>query len=191
MGGHGGAGAPRRVGLRRARGRPARGGTPAAADGGAFRPLAAGDRAPTYAARWVHPSPLPAPAGGDSRRGDSLRIGPDQPAVTLVALWATWCTTCREEFALLDSLQREYAPRGLRIAALSVDRGPSSRVVRFARSYDARFPVAHDPDGRAEEAFRVVGVPESYLIGRDGRVRMRHVGAIDGSVRAEIERALR
>lgn len=162
-------------------------GSPAAAGGSAdeaFRPLAAGDAAPAYAAAAVPVAGVP--------RADSLRVatGDAAGAPTLVALWATWCTTCREEFALLDSLQREYGPRGLRIVAVSVDRGPAARVQRFAASYKVRFPVAHDPDGRAEETFRAVGVPESYLIGKDGRVRLRHAGALDASVRAEVERAL-
>ncbi|HZF69143.1 MAG TPA: TlpA disulfide reductase family protein [Gemmatirosa sp.] len=176
-------------GARDAADRPTGADTAAAAGGGegAFRPLAAGDPAPAYAARAVYPTPLPAGAGAE---GDSLRVGPGQTAPTLVSVWATWCTTCREEFALLDSLQQEYAPRGLRIMAVSVDRGPSARVARFAESYRARFPIAHDPEGRIEDVFRVVGVPESYLVGRDGRVRWRHAGAIDASARAEVERAL-
>lgn len=165
-------------------GAPVDGAVPAG--GEAFRPLAVGDPAPAYAAPAIHPATL-------ARRGDTLRVGPGaQPGVTLVNVWATWCTSCREEFALLDSLERAYGPRGLRVVAVSVDRAAPERVARFAESQRTTFAIGHDPEGRVQEVFRVVGVPESYLVGRDGTVRWRHAGALEGAAtRAAVEGALR
>jgi peroxiredoxin len=143
-------------------------GTPGAvaADTTAFRPLAVGDPAPDYAVRTL--------AGAEARVG-----APGEP-VTLVNVWATWCTSCREEMGDLAALHREFAPRGLRVLAVSVDQAPEARVRRFAERERLPFAVAHDPEARAQDAFRVVGVPETYLVGADGRVRWRRAGNVHG-----------
>ena len=96
-----------------------------------FRPLVVGDRAPAYAARTL--------------AGDSVRVGAGTPV--LLNVWATWCTSCREEMADLAALDREYAPRGVRVLAVSVDAGDGTRVRRFAEAEQLPFAVAHDPAG--------------------------------------------
>jgi peroxiredoxin len=130
----------------------------------AFRPLDVGTTAPAYAIRTL--------------AGDSVRVGAGGP-VTLLNVWATWCTSCREEMALLDSLQRELGPRGLRVVGVSVDQGPTARVQQFVTENDVRFPVAHDQPGDIQRLYQLVGVPTSFVIDRDGRILWRHTGNIE------------
>jgi thiol-disulfide isomerase/thioredoxin len=149
---------------------------PAKSSNAAFQPLMVGDTVPTYVAHMVS--------------GDSVRIGPGGP-VTLLNVWATWCTSCREEFASLEQLQRTFAPRGLRIVAVSVDQGNEDRVAKFAAAEGATFAIAHDPQGRIEQRFQVVGVPSTYLIGADGRLLWRYTGTLpDEKARAAVEQAV-
>lgn len=150
---------------------------PAAA---AFRPLSVGDTVPAYAAQVIG--------------GDSVRIGPGaMPGLTLVNVWATWCATCKEEFADVEAITKDFRPRGLSVIAVSVDRGGAERVARFARAQGATFTVAHDPAGLVQKKLRLVGVPETLLVSADGRVLWRYQGALPpgaAEARREIERAL-
>jgi uncharacterized protein len=126
--------------------------------------------------------------------GESVAMGGRGGPLTLVNVWATWCTSCREEMQDLSAIHREYAPRGLRVVAVSVDAGSEALVRRFVQRESLVFPVVHDQAGIIQKQYHVVGVPTSYLIGSDGGVRWRQVGGIHGNlpaVRAEVERALR
>ena len=143
-----------------------------------FQPLAVGRPAPRYAARTLG--------------GDSARVAPGQP-VTLVNVWATWCGPCKKEFPELQRLYETYGDRGLRILAVSVDRGGDDAVTEFVASQGATFTIARDPEGRVQDIFQTIGVPETYLVGADGTLLWRRVGELhpnDTSLSAALERAL-
>lgn len=89
--------------------------------------------------------------------------------VTLVNIWATWCGPCREEIPALDSLYRALQPKGLRIAAVSVDKGSAADVKKFMDEFHVTFDVLQDPEGAIQELYQSPKVPQSYLIARDGR----------------------
>jgi cytochrome c biogenesis protein CcmG, thiol:disulfide interchange protein DsbE len=140
----------------------------------AFRPLTVGDTAPAYAIRTL--------------AGDSVRVGAGAPV--LLNVWATWCTSCREEMADLAALERAYAPRGVRVLAVSVDAGDGTRVRRFVEAERLPFAVAHDPAGVVQRTFQAVGVPETYLISGDGRLLWVQRGGLHGApaaVRATLD----
>jgi cytochrome c biogenesis protein CcmG, thiol:disulfide interchange protein DsbE len=143
--------------------------------GAAFHPLTVGDQAPTYAVRTL--------------RGDSVRVGAGTPV--LLNVWATWCTSCREEMADLASIERAYAPRGVKVLAVSVDKGDGTRVKRYVEAEKLPFRVAHDPEGEVQRTFQAVGVPETYLISADGRLLWVQRGGLHGgldSVRATLDK---
>lgn len=150
----------------------------AAAD--AWRPVAVGEPAPDYAAATLG--------------GDSVRVGPDAGApLTLVNVWATWCGPCRDELPELEAIHRAYGGRGLRVVGVSVDHDDAGAVADFARTEGVTFTIAHDPDGRVRDTFMSLGVPESYLIGPDGTLLWRGIGAIPKggtALRAAIDAAL-
>ncbi|HEX3927720.1 MAG TPA: TlpA disulfide reductase family protein [Gemmatimonadales bacterium] len=148
------------------------------AGGAAFHPAQVGDVLAPYA--------MP------SLSGDTVRIAPHQ-ALTLVNVWATWCTSCREEMADLDTLQHDYAPRGLRVVAVSVDQGDNARVQRFVEDQHLAFTVVHDPAGVIQEQYNVVGLPTSYLVDSTGKVLWEHTGNIAdvlGELRGAVTGAL-
>ena len=125
--------------------------------------------------------------------GETVELGGAAGPLTLVNVWATWCTSCREEMQDLAALHRDYAPRGLRVVAVSVDAGSEALVRRFVQRESLVFPVVHDQAGTLQRQYHVVGVPTSYLIGTDGRVLWQQVGGIHGNlptVRVEVEKAL-
>lgn len=126
--------------------------------------------------------------------GQAVALGGRGGPLTLVNVWATWCTSCREEMQDLAAIYRDYAPRGLRVVAVSVDAGSETLVRRFVQRESLAFPVVHDQAGAIQKQYHIVGVPTSYLIGPDGRVLWQQVGGIHGNlpkVRVEVEKALR
>ncbi|HEY0929427.1 MAG TPA: redoxin domain-containing protein [Gemmatimonas sp.] len=148
----------------------------------AFRPLQTGDEAPAYGVRLVW----------GAQRGDSLQIV-EPGRVTLLNVWATWCTSCREEMADLDALYTRYQAQGLRVVAVSVDQGDVQKVVRFTEKEKLGMSIGHDPQGIVQRTFSVVGVPETYLIDGNGRVLWKTAGNIHGALdgaRTAIEQAL-
>ena len=125
--------------------------------------------------------------------GELVEVGGRGGALTLVNVWATWCRSCREEMQDLAAIHREYGPRGLRVVAVSVDAGSERLVRRVVERDSLSFLVVHDQAGAIQTRYRVVGVPTSYLIGRDGVMLWQQVGGIHGNlpkVRVEVERAL-
>lgn len=90
----------------------------------------------------------------------------------------------------MDTLLSRHGPNGLRVVAVSVDVGSSEPVHRTIAEYAVTFEVAHDAEGEVERRFPALGVPASYLIGRNGRLLWKHVGVLPGSVDTVIARAL-
>ena len=72
----------------------------------------------------------------------ALKFGGVADSVVLLNVWATWCTSCREEFAELEQLRLTRGPSGVRVVAVSVDQGGSEKVRRFVQAQGTHFPVA-------------------------------------------------
>ena len=84
--------------------------------------------------------------------------------------WATWCPPCRAEMAALDQAQAGLEDRG--VVVLGVNQRESESIVAgFVREQGLAFPIALDPAGIANEAYRVAALPTTYFIDRDGIIR--------------------
>jgi len=128
----------------------------------AFEPLQTGSPAPEYSIV--------------SLAGDTVSIGGAGKPVVL-NVWATWCESCREEMEALDSLHKEFG-KDARVLGVSVDQGSIEKVKRFAETNHLHFAIAHDPAGDIQSTYQVVGVPTTFVIGKDGRVTWLHTGNI-------------
>jgi thiol-disulfide isomerase/thioredoxin len=104
---------------------------------------------------------------------DSLR-----GRVVLVNVWATWCAPCRVEMPALQQLATQYAPEGVVVLGLSVDRGPASAVDAFLAERGITYPVAIVDEATVAAFGGVRGYPTSLLLDRRGVVRHAVVGPI-------------
>ena len=118
-------------------------------------------------------------------------------SVVLVNVWATWCGPCRIEMPSIEKLHRSYGPKGLKVVAVSVDEaGMAPQIRSFAKEFGLTFEILHDPEGQlgnVAKAFHISGYPETIIIGRDGIIRRKLLGAHDWNSddnRALIERLL-
>jgi peroxiredoxin len=135
----------------------------------------------------------------DSARSsrDSLRTMPDlsltdlngsaihtvdyKNKVVLVNFWAAWCVPCAEEVPQFIALQKKYQGQGLQVIGFSVD-DDAEELRNFDRKYQINYPVVPSDVKTAGAFGGVLGLPTTFVIGRDGRIRTKHTGTTDFSV---------
>ena len=96
--------------------------------------------------------------------------------VLLLNIWATWCPPCRVEMPSLERLQRKLAGTDFRLVSVSIDKDDSTLVRKFAQELGLSFEILHDRPGAIQEAYQTTGVPESFVIDRDGRIVKKVIG---------------
>jgi peroxiredoxin len=96
--------------------------------------------------------------------------------VVILNFWASWCAECRPEMPALERLHRDYASRGLVMLGVNAREDPAA-IQRFAKALGLTFPLVVDAEGKINVLFGVVGLPASFLIGRDGRAVAFGVGS--------------
>lgn len=100
--------------------------------------------------------------------------------VVLINLWATWCGPCVVEMPSIQRLYDRFRDAGLKVVAVAVDDpGYEQRILDFVRERGLTFEILHEGTGRIEATFQTQGIPATFLIGRDGRIRKLSLGAAD------------
>jgi len=100
--------------------------------------------------------------------------------VVLLNVWATWCLPCRTEMPSIQSLHDRFAARGLKVVAVSVDNpGTADEIRKFRDQYGLTFEILHDASGAIKRDYQTTGVPETFVIGRDGVIRKKVIAAAD------------
>ena len=162
-----------------------------------FIRLFAGDPSHIPSALIGQPAPqiiLPGITGLDRDRKPVPGLDPKElkGAVTIMNVWASWCVPCHDEAPLLMQLSQDQR---LRVIGINYkDEAENAR--RFLGRYGNPFAAAGaDRDGRGSIEWGVYGVPETFVIGRDGRIAYKLVGPITpenfvSDLKPEIEKAL-
>lgn len=94
----------------------------------------------------------------------------------LLHFWATWCGTCRYELPAIEKLNRKFAGRGLAVISVLVDEKVFPDIKNI---FKITFPVFSDPEGAVADEYMVYGVPESFIIDREGIILARFNGSVD------------
>ena len=147
-----------------------------------FLPVEVGTAAPDFAATTMD--------------GRPIRLSALRGEVVLLNIWATWCPPCREEMPSMQRLHEALAAEGLRVVAVSIDAAPGALdlsgnrggdVEAFVREMGLTFEVWRDPEGGIQRTYRTTGVPESFVIGRDGTIIKKVIGATEWDSAANVE----
>jgi cytochrome c biogenesis protein CcmG, thiol:disulfide interchange protein DsbE len=163
-----------------------------------FVRLGAGDASRLPSALIGHPAPktdLP-PLAGLERNGKAvpgLSNATFEGAVTLVNVWASWCVPCADEVPFLEQLSKD---KRIQLVGINYKDTPEN-ARRFLNRYGNPFLASGtDGNGRTSIDWGVYGVPENFLIGRDGHIAYKLVGPISAEnlakvLQPEIEKALK
>ena len=124
--------------------------------------------------------PLPAPAVSFvDLTGNTVNLSEFTGKIVLVNLWATWCEPCLREMPSLARMQLRLGDK-ITVVAVSEDRGGSKTVEPFIDKLELKSIKTYlDPKSTAERAFKVQGLPTSFLIDRQGRILGRVEGAAE------------
>ena len=111
-------------------------------------------------------------------RGVTHSLADYRGQVVLVNLWATWCPPCKEEMPALQAFYDKQKNNGFTIIAIN-DGDPTADVLQFEKDYRLSFPIWLDPKYYAtEQAFKTLNLPSSFVIDREGIVRLMWVGGV-------------
>ncbi len=98
--------------------------------------------------------------------------------LVVLNFWATWCQPCTLEMPTLEALWQQYKDRGLVVLGVSVDRGaPLDLIEPYVRNLQLTFPIVLDPEIQTANAWRVTGLPATFLVRPGGEVAGTAVGA--------------
>lgn len=121
---------------------------------------------------------FPAPELNLSDLGDQpVSLEDYRGMVVLVNNWATWCPPCKAEMPTLQAYYEKHRKKGFTIIAIESG-DPVPEVKKFVQDYGLTFPVWSDLTMKSIAAFRNPGLPSSYVIDREGTVRLAWSGAI-------------
>lgn len=127
--------------------------------------LEIGDRLPAYSAPDL--------------QGNEVAFADLEGQVALVSVWATWCGPCRVEMPSIQAVYERYRDEGFTVLAVSIDADPNYRakVEAFRDEYGLTFPMLLDPENEVTRTLNTIGVPENFVLDREGRIVKRVIGA--------------
>jgi cytochrome c biogenesis protein CcmG/thiol:disulfide interchange protein DsbE len=96
--------------------------------------------------------------------------------VVLVNVWATWCPPCVDEMPSMEKLYRGLKGENFEILAVSIDALGKKAVAPFMKKYNLSFPALMDPDGTIKTLYQTTGVPESFIINKQGILVEKIIG---------------
>ena len=117
----------------------------------------------------IYTSRTPPPQfSGSALDARQLSMTEHRGMVIVLNFWASWCLECRSEMLALEQVHREFSSRGLAIIGVNA-RENKDVVGRYAKELGMTFPLVLDPNGKINALYGVIGLPTTFVVGRDGR----------------------
>jgi len=107
-----------------------------------------------------------------------LKLSSLKGKVVLLNFWATWCPPCREEMPSMMKLNSAMAGKPFQMVAVSIDEGGVPDIESFFKSSGYSLPTYTDPDGAAVKTYGITGVPESFVIDKNGILVKKVIGPL-------------
>lgn len=112
-----------------------------------------------------------------------VRLSDFRGKVVFLNFWATWCKPCREEMPSMEVLYKSFQRDGLVVLAVSIDRVTTKKdIPPFVKGLNLTFPILVDSWGQTDKRYKLMGVPETYIIDRQGVLREKVIGPRDWTV---------
>jgi len=110
--------------------------------------------------------------------GQRHRLSDYRGKVVLVNFWTTWCEPCRDEMPSMQRLKSRFAGKPFVVLAVNVGES-EARIAEFLQKLPLEFTILRDHSSAAMRVWRVRGLPASFVIGMDGRIRYAHTGEMN------------
>lgn len=124
----------------------------------------------------------------DKLNGGTLKLSDLRGKAVLLNFWATWCGPCKIETPWLVEMQNQYGSQGLQVVGVAMDDSGKDEIESFAKEMGMNYPILLGKEAVGDEYGGVPALPESFFIGRDGKIVDRIIG-LKG--RAEIEDSIK
>ena len=108
--------------------------------------------------------------------GKMVSLSDYRGKVVLLNIWATWCPPCVEEMPSMEKLYQELQAEGFEILAVSIDESGAQDVLPFMKKHKLSFPALIDSRGTLKGLYQTTGVPESFIIDKDGMLVEKVIG---------------
>lgn len=114
-------------------------------------------------------------------QGNTVQLSDLRGNVVFINVWATWCQPCIDEMPTIERLYNQLHARGLEVITISLDPLGAQVIEPFMRRYQLTFPVLLDVKSEVERLYGTTGVPESFIVDKQGRLVEKVVGPRDWS----------
>ena len=104
-------------------------------------------------------------------KGNMVNLDDFRGKPILLNFWATWCEACKEELPSMQRLYEALSSQGVEVVAIAIDRKNFDRIKNYAKEYKLTFPVLWDPDQKVRKHYFILGLPTTYLIGPEGKLK--------------------
>ncbi len=111
--------------------------------------------------------------------GKTVSLADYRGKVVLLNIWATWCPPCVDEMPSMEKLHQELKDEGFEILAVSIDVSEAKAVFPFMKKHNLSFPALTDSKGAIKSLYQTTGVPESFIIDKDGIIVEKVIGPRD------------
>jgi peroxiredoxin len=111
--------------------------------------------------------------------GHTVQLSDYRGKVVLLNIWASWCPPCREEMPSMEALYEKLKDRPFDMLAVSIDQRGEETVGPFAAQFGLTFPVLLDPEGKTYHLYGLTGVPETFIVDKNGVIIQRIIGPQD------------
>jgi len=123
--------------------------------------------------------------------GGNMKLSDLRGKAVLLNFWATWCGPCKIETPWLVELQKQYGSQGLQVIGVAMDDSGKDEIEKFAKDMGVNYPVLLGKEAVGDEYGGVPALPESFFIGRDGKIVDRIIGLKGrGEIEDSIKKAL-
>jgi len=111
----------------------------------------------------------------DTLDGGKFKLSDQVGQLVIVNFWATWCQPCRAELPAFEEVYQNNRAKGLVVVGVDVAEPPDA-VAKYVSEMGLTYPIALDAGGEATELYRIEGMPTTFFVGRDGRIRDMVIG---------------
>jgi thiol-disulfide isomerase/thioredoxin len=108
--------------------------------------------------------------------GSTLKLSSLKGKVVLLNFWATWCPPCREEIPSMMKLNTFMVGKPFQMVAISIDEGGKPAIEAFFKQTGFSLPTYQDASGVSSKAYGITGVPESFIIDKQGVLVKKIIG---------------